>query len=81
MLIHSAYELALLIRNRRKQLKLTQKEMSELVGLQQKTISAMENNPENARITTLLRVLSALNININLSPKEESDNIQWVDEW
>ncbi|AHE67536.1 helix-turn-helix domain-containing protein [Legionella oakridgensis] len=83
MLIHSPYELAMLIRSRRKKLKLTQKEVSDLVGLKQKTISAIENNPENIKISTLFRVLAALETNIKLLPKNEPGETkdQWNDEW
>lgn len=83
MIIHSPTELALTIRNRRKQLNLTQREVSELVGLKQKTISGMENNPENAKISTLLRVFAALKTDIHIKPKEESadEKNKWSEEW
>jgi HTH-type transcriptional regulator/antitoxin HipB len=80
MLIHSPYDLALLIKNRRKKLKLTQKEASDLVGLKQKTISAMENNPVNIRISTLFRVLAALETDMRLVPRNETEKL-WNEEW
>ena len=69
MLIHSPHELALAIKNRRKQLNLTQEAVSDLVGLKQKTISAIENNPDNIRLSTLFRVLAALETDLNIQPK------------
>ena len=83
MLIHSPYELAMLIRNRRKKLNLTQKAVSDLVGLKQKTISAMENNPENIKISTLFRILAALETEIKILPKNASSETkeQWNNEW
>lgn len=83
MIIHSPIELALTIRKRRKHLNLTQHEVSELVGLKQKTISAIENNPENAKVSTLLRVLAALKTDIHIIPKDEANNKQskWSEEW
>jgi len=83
MLIHSPQDLSMLIKNRRKKLKLTQKEVSDLVGLKQKTISAIENNAGNMRLSTLFRVLAALETDIKLSPKNESPETQkrWDDEW
>ncbi|MDX1836680.1 helix-turn-helix domain-containing protein [Legionella taurinensis] len=76
-------ELAILLRDQRKKLQLTQKEMGERVGLKQKTISALENNPENASIRTLQRVLAALEMDMQLTPKNAADEtkMQWDNEW
>ncbi|ASQ46551.1 helix-turn-helix domain-containing protein [Legionella clemsonensis] len=83
MLIHSPHELAMLLKNRRKLLKLNQAQVGSLVGLKQKTISAIENNAENIRLNTLFRILSALDLDINISPKNEINIVakQWNDEW
>ncbi|WP_392536867.1 helix-turn-helix domain-containing protein [Legionella sp. 227] len=82
MLIHSPQELALLIKNQRKKLKLSQAEVADLVGLKQKTISAIENNPENMRLSTLFRILSALSLDFNASTKSEPTTTNpWNDEW
>ncbi|MCW8407876.1 helix-turn-helix domain-containing protein [Legionella sp. PATHC035] len=82
MLIHSPQELALLIKNQRKKLKLSQAEVADLVGLKQKTISAIENNPENMRLSTLFRILSALSLDFKASTKgEQTTTNPWNDEW
>ncbi|HHF7367127.1 TPA: helix-turn-helix domain-containing protein [Legionella bozemanae] len=83
MLIHSPLELALLIKNQRKKLKLSQEEVAALVGLKQKTISAMENNPENMRLSTLFRILSALDLDLKIAAKNDSTTTtnQWNNEW
>ncbi|KTD40754.1 helix-turn-helix domain-containing protein [Legionella parisiensis] len=83
MLIHSSLELALLLKNQRKKLKLSQEEVAALVGLKQKTISAIENNPENMRLSTLFRILSALDLDLKILTKNESNTTtnQWNDEW
>ncbi|MCW8400237.1 helix-turn-helix domain-containing protein [Legionella sp. PATHC038] len=82
MLIHSPQELALLIKNQRKKLKLSQAEVADLVGLKQKTVSAIENNPENMRLSTLFRILSALSLDFNASTKSEQTTTNpWNDEW
>jgi len=64
-------ELALRIMAQRKKLGLTQAEAADLVGLKQKTISAIENHPERVRVDTLLRVLSAINLDLQLIDKED----------
>ncbi|CAM3073285.1 DNA-binding transcriptional regulator [Legionella steigerwaltii] len=83
MLIHSPRELALLIKNQRKKMQLSQAEVADLVGLKQKTISAIENNPENMRLSTLFRILSALSLDFKASIKSEPQTTtnQWNDEW
>lgn len=83
MLIHSPHELALLIKHQRKKLQLSQTDVGALVGLKQKTISAIENTPDNVRLNTLFRVLSALNVDMKLTPKQPSSSstTAWDDEW
>ena len=79
MIISSAKDLAIYLNDKRKQLKMSQSEVADLVGLKQDTISKFENNPDNTRIDTLFRILSALNLNVNLVEKEQGshENIEW----
>lgn len=83
MFIRSPTELALLVMNQRKKLKLSQAEVGNLVGLKQTTISAFENKPESTRLDTLFRILSAVNLDINVTVKGESTQADdhWKAEW
>ena len=83
MLIRSPNELALLVMNHRKKLKLSQAEVGDLVGLGQKTISALENKPESIQLTTVFRILSALNLDIKIVAKNGAGTTssQWDQEW
>jgi HTH-type transcriptional regulator/antitoxin HipB len=82
MLIHSPKELALFAINQRKKLKLSQMKIGEEVGLQQKTISAFENKPGSTQLETLFHILSALNLDLTLSPKDKTpDETKWKEEW
>ncbi len=82
MLIRSPKELALFVMSQRKALKLSQSEMGGLVGLQQKTISLFENKPENIQLDTLFRILSAVELDLNIvSKKTSSTERQWTEEW
>ena len=83
MLIHSPDDLAILAKNQRTKLQLTQEDVANLVGLKQKTISAIENNPENIRLSTLFRVLAALEMSMQLMPKNKTHQTQeqWDNEW
>jgi HTH-type transcriptional regulator/antitoxin HipB len=83
MYIRSPKELGVQIMNERRKLKLTQNQVAEETGIMQKTISALENNAERTQVETLFRVLSALNLNLHLSPKDEKNNKkeEWKEEW
>ncbi len=70
MLITSPKLLALFVTNQRKKLKLSQAEVGDRVGLKQQTISDFEMNPEGTRVETLFRLLSAINIDMNLLEKD-----------
>ncbi len=83
MLVHSPKTLALYVSDQRKKLKLNQTIAGGLVGLKQKTISSFENHPEGTRLETLFRILSAMNLDIHLIPKDEkiAGAKEWNQEW
>lgn len=83
MFIRSPTELALQIIRQRKKLKLSQTEVGKRVGLKQKTISAFENKPEGTKLETLFQILSAVNLDMNVTPKDEKieDKTPWQEEW
>lgn len=82
MHIRSPKELALIVIEQRKKMKLTQTELANLIGLKQKTISAFENKPERTKLSTLFYILSAVNLYLLAQPKEVVDNqSKWKEEW
>jgi HTH-type transcriptional regulator / antitoxin HipB len=83
MFICSSRELALLVANRRKNLKLSQAAVGKLVGLKQQTISEFEKRPEGTKLDTLFRILSAVKLDITLQSKDEqtAKALQWNEEW
>ncbi len=85
MPIRSSKELALLVTNQRKKLKLSQTAIGQLVGLKQKTISAFENKPGGTKLETLFLILSALNLNLEIVSKEKTitkaKEKKWEQEW
>lgn len=83
MFIRSPKELALLVVNQRKKLKLSQAEVANLVGLKQKTISAFENKPENTKLDTLFHILSAVKLDIAVLTKTKTTLTEtpWKEEW
>lgn len=83
MFIRSPKELALLITNRRKQLKLSQAAVGKLVGLKQQTISEFEKKPDGTKLETLFKILSAVKLDITILTKDETGpaESQWNEEW
>ena len=53
------------IKRLRKENNLTQEQLGKLIGVQRAHISKLENNASNITIGTLLKVLGALNAQIN----------------
>ena len=55
------------VKKARKDRKLTQAQLGELVGVQKAQISKIENNLNDARFETILKVFRALNAKINFN--------------
>ena len=83
MLIRSPKELALLVINQRKKLKLSQADVGKLVGLKQQTISAFENSPGGTKLSTLFHILSAVKLDIKAYTKGDTTltKTRWKEEW
>lgn len=56
-----------MIKSVRKERKLTQEELGELIGVQKSQISKLERSAKNVTIETILKVFSALKANIKFS--------------
>jgi transcriptional regulator with XRE-family HTH domain len=54
------------IKQSRKERKMTQTELGNLIGVQKSQISRIENNPKNVTLETLVRVFTALQATIKL---------------
>lgn len=67
--IQTARQLALALKGWRKARKWTQAEAAGRVGLLPKTVSALESNPEISSVATLLKLLSALELELTVRPK------------
>jgi predicted XRE-type DNA-binding protein len=63
------YDLIQQILERRIALNMSQAELARLTGLQQPAVSRLENNVNDAKIGTLLKVIEALNLSIEVKPK------------
>jgi len=56
-----------MIRTTRKEKKLTQEKLGELIGVNKSQISKLENNANSASIETIIRVFKALKAEINFN--------------
>ncbi len=64
------------IRKVRKERKLTQEQLGKLVGVKKAQISKIENNLNDARFETILKVFRALNAKINFNVEFENQNVE-----
>ena len=73
--IFTAEQLGRVLQGYRKSQELTQTETASRVGLQQKTVSALEINTAASSIESLFKLLSALDLTISIeSKKRDSKN-------
>jgi HTH-type transcriptional regulator/antitoxin HipB len=82
--IHSPRDLGVLLRDARVKQNKQQSQVSHLTGLRQATLSGIENNPDNVRLQTMFKVLSALGYDLYVKPKAESLGALktgWKEEW
>ena len=74
-------QLAALLRGRRAELALTQKQLGAKVGLLPKTISALESHPARSSVASLFKLLSALDLEFVLQPKSRSTRPEAGGDW
>lgn len=80
-LILTPKQLASALKNRRKELNLTQVETASRVGLLPKTISALESTPERCSIESLLKLISVLDLEISFKSKPSQDKDTLKGDW
>ena len=83
MRLNTPQTLASVIRDQRKTQQLTQKETADRVGIKQTTVSGFENNPDQCKIETLFKLLSALDLELHITRRGQSldKNNEWDQEW
>lgn len=79
--IFTSRQLATVLRERRKELNLTQKDVTGLVGLLPKTVSALETDPDRCSTESLRTLLVALKLELMLSPQTEVSGADHAAEW
>lgn len=63
------------IRNERRKRDLSQKELSEITGVRQATISKIENGNKNARIDTLFKIIKKLGFRFEIAENQTDEDV------
>jgi HTH-type transcriptional regulator/antitoxin HipB len=71
MIIRSSQELSDVVRNRRRELGLTQEELAGVIGVHRVFVSQFEGGKRSVRFDSALRLLQALGLDIDLRPRDE----------
>jgi HTH-type transcriptional regulator/antitoxin HipB len=70
-----------ILKSARNQKGLTQDHAGNLVGITQAMVSRIERGESNARIDTLFRLMSALELEVTIKPKEKETGQSGGDNW
>lgn len=79
-MIYSPLQLANRLKLIRQRNGWTQSELAKKVGLKQATISHFENAPDSTSLTTLFKLLQALEVSLDVLEKDEASAPQLHDE-
>ncbi|RUO24333.1 transcriptional regulator [Aliidiomarina minuta] len=80
-------QLSTFIKEQRKKAGMTQKQVSQLVGIRVATISDFENKPESCKLETFFKILAALNLQLDVTSRNKDvshkpDNTKsWNEGW
>ena len=80
-LVQSPLALGRALRDARRRRRLTQQQLAELAGVTQATVSNVERGVSRVSLTTLLRILAALKLELIVQSREsESLATAWQDD-
>lgn len=77
-------QLSALIKTYRKKHGLTQADIAQVVGLRVATISDFENKPQSCKLATFFKILAALQLQLDITPRETPSNAnqkEWQEGW
>jgi HTH-type transcriptional regulator / antitoxin HipB len=69
MIIRTADELTEIVRERRRELDLTQEQLADIIGVHRAFVSELERGKATVRFDLLLRLLQALGLDVELRPR------------
>lgn len=71
-MVRTAKQLGAYIQDARARKGISQQQLAEVIGKQQKTISSIEQGSDGTKLETLLLVLAALDLNIEISARTKA---------
>lgn len=84
MKVTTAKQLANYLQDIRHSQGLSQSKIGEKIGLRQGTVSNFEQNPESTKLESLFKLLSALELEIEIKPRNSKQSLKtpsWDQEW
>lgn len=77
--IRCARDIGVEIHRIRKSQRLTQAQLARMAGIRQATVSAVENGRKGSDVTTIFRMLHALNLEFRMEPRKRAA-ANWFEE-
>ncbi|MEQ4676523.1 helix-turn-helix domain-containing protein [Providencia vermicola] len=85
MKVTNTRQLSAYMKDVREVKKLSQSKVASKVGIRQDTVSSFELSPGSTKLETFFKILSALNLELDIKPRNEraSSNTDsgWKEEW
>ncbi|QQX80012.1 helix-turn-helix domain-containing protein [Shewanella sp. KX20019] len=93
MKVTNSKQLSAYLKDARLNMKLSQSKVAHKVGIRQDTVSSFEQNPGSTKLETLFKILSALNLELDikvrnpelasklLDDRTMSSDREWKEEW
>ncbi|GIU43843.1 transcriptional regulator [Shewanella sairae] len=93
MKVTNSKQLSAYLKDARLNMKLSQSKVASKVGIRQDTVSSFEQNPDSTKLETLFKILSALNLELDIKvrnselaerlndDKSTAPEQEWKEEW
>ncbi|WP_351124078.1 helix-turn-helix domain-containing protein [Shewanella sp. T24-MNA-CIBAN-0130] len=80
MKVTNSKQLSAYLKDARLNMKLSQSKAASKVGIRQDTVSSFEQNPDSTKIETLFKILSALNLELDIKVRNPELGCELVDD-
>lgn len=82
MKITTAQQLSSVLKQNRTTRQQSQTDVAKQVGIRQDTVSSFEKNPNSTKLETLFKLLSALNLELEVHTRDRQVKADsWQEEW
>ena len=92
MKVTNSKQLSAYLKDTRLNMRLSQSKVGNKVGIRQDTVSSFEQNPDATKLDTLFKILSALNLELDVKVRNAEladngndktiiSNQEWKEEW